>query len=139
MEWLLATAAVIAVAIWAGRRLDRRPPADVDPVHAGGAGPPCANAPSGDAAVELYDEIDLHGVAASDIDVLVDEFVTTACQQGQRCVTIVHGRGTGILRRRVRARLARHPGVERYADATGRARGATAVWLVPLAEDASPD
>ena len=131
MEWVLGTIALIAVAIWAGRHLDRPPRQDSIP------DPDAATAAP--VVVEFGDEIDLHGIPGRDVDPLVDEFVHSARARGRRCVTIIHGRGSGILRRRVRARLARNPGVERFADASGRARGATAVWLAPLAADSGAD
>ena len=72
-------------------------------------------------------------VTPRDVPALVDEFLRVARARGTPRVTIVHGRGTGILRQRVRDLLARRDDIDRYEDAMGRAGGATAVWLAPLA------
>jgi DNA-nicking Smr family endonuclease len=123
VEWLVATLVLVAAAVWLGRRLDRLRAA---PETAGSDADRLA-------PVAIGDELDLHGVPGREVAGFVDEFLSQAQARGLRSVTIVHGRGAGVLRRRVRALLSERPGVERYADAVGRAGGATAVWLLPLA------
>jgi DNA-nicking Smr family endonuclease len=130
VEWLFLTLALVVACLWLGRRLDAA--AKRAPHRA--AEPAATLADAGaDPAQEIGDELDLHGVAPREVPVLVDEFLAVARSRGTRCVTIVHGRGTGILRRRVRELLERRDDVVRYDDAMGRAGGATAVWLAPLA------
>jgi len=136
MEWWLVTVALGVVALWLGRKLGARPRRDPAPAMPDGdvetPGMPDEDFETA-APIAIGDELDLHGVPGREVAGFVEEFLEVARERGSRSVTIVHGRGTGVLRRRVRALLARHPSVERYADATGRAGGATVVWLVPLA------
>lgn len=61
--------------------------------------------------------IDLHAFRPDEVSDLVADYVEEAARSGHRVVRIVHGKGTGILRETVRAVLARHPVVERFADA----------------------
>jgi len=137
IPWILC-AALVAVIVWQARKRRRgRAPARAPaaPPHSDTARVTVADAES-DAvdAIAIADELDLHAVPGRDIAGLVAEFVLVSRQNGRSVVTVVHGRGTGTLRRRVRALLERDPGVRRIADASGRAGGATAVWLAPLAE-----
>jgi DNA-nicking Smr family endonuclease len=46
---------------------------------------------AGDFAYQAH--IDLHGMTAEEARAAVDQFLTRAHQQGQRCVLIIHGRG----------------------------------------------
>jgi hypothetical protein len=138
MEWAIAAAVgAIVVACLRHGRIGMKPPRTADPSD-GPAAEPVFEPSDFEPDSLLGDELDLHGVKGRDIDELVDEFVRVSCEAGRTCVTIVHGRGSGILRRRVRARLRRNSGVAHFEDATGRRGGATAIWLVPLADDRAP-
>lgn len=81
--------------------------------------------------VPIEDAIDLHGFQPRDIPSVVEEYVRAAAEKGFREVRLIHGRGIGFQRRRVREVLARCPEVERFADApaTRGGWGATLVWL----------
>lgn len=83
--------------------------------------------------VPIEDAIDLHGFQPRDIPSVVEEYVRAAAEKGFREVRLIHGRGTGFQRRRVREVLASCPEVERFADAppTRGGWGATSVWLRP--------
>ncbi|HJN84736.1 MAG TPA: Smr/MutS family protein [Patescibacteria group bacterium] len=80
-------------------------------------------------AAELDDSIipaDLHGMyvpeALREVDAVIDE----AMMAGESSVRIVHGDGTGKLRKAVRAHLKTHEYVEAYRAAPGsRASGVT--------------
>jgi hypothetical protein len=153
VEWLFLTLVLVVACVWLVRRLDaaaKRAPrgaavpgatlSDADAAARGVDGGVEAmtlgradGAAADSSAEEIGDELDLHGVAPREVPVLVDEFLAVARARRTSCVTIVHGRGTGILRRRVRELLARRDDVARFDDAMGRAGGATAVWLAPLA------
>ncbi|MEZ4364975.1 MAG: Smr/MutS family protein [Kofleriaceae bacterium] len=81
-------------------------------------------------AVELTDELDLHTFLPRECADVVTEYLHAAHEGGLRVVRVVHGKGTGALRRTVHAALARHPLVDRYALDDGRGGwGATRVWL----------
>lgn len=84
------------------------------------------------AFLEIEDVIDLHGFAPRDIVAVVEDYLEAAHAKGYREVRIIHGRGVGFQRNRVRELLSRHPLVERFADApsTRGGWGATIAWLV---------
>jgi DNA-nicking Smr family endonuclease len=82
-------------------------------------------------AIEIEDVIDLHGFQPRDIPSVVEEYIHAAHEKGYREVRLIHGRGKGFQRHRVREVLAGLACVERFADAPpGRGGwGATLVWL----------
>jgi len=133
MLWLVLAILLLWGTAWLGRRL------------LGGGPPPCIegdelSGPDAAYEIEIGDELDLHGVPPAEVDAIVDAFIAHACDRGWTTVKIVHGKGTGRLRERVRARLARHREVEGCADAAtpGSGWGATIVRLRPRSEVA-PD
>lgn len=75
--------------------------------------------------------LDLHTFAARDVKELVPEYVRECQARGILQVRIVHGKGTGSLRRHVHAILARMPEVESFtlAGESGGGWGATLVRL----------
>jgi DNA-nicking Smr family endonuclease len=81
--------------------------------------------------VPITDELDLHTFHPREVKDLVDEYLRAAAEKGFAEVRIVHGKGTGTLRRTVHALLERHPLVAgfRLADARSGAWGATLVSL----------
>jgi hypothetical protein len=84
-------------------------------------------------AAALTDEIDLHTFLPRDCADVVAEYLRAAQEAGMARVRIVHGKGTGALRRIVHAVLDRHPTVRAYrlADEHGGSWGATLVELHP--------
>ena len=88
-----------------------------------------------DEAHEVSDELDLHTFLPRECADLVEEYVRAARAQGLSRVRIIHGKGTGALRRTVHAVLERHPDVASYAlaDAASGGWGATVVELRPQA------
>lgn len=64
---------------------------------------------------------------------MVEAYLEAAQERGFREVRIIHGRGRGVQRDRVRRVLERSPRVARFADAPGERGGwgATLVWLAP--------
>lgn len=81
--------------------------------------------------VPITDELDLHTFAPRDVKDLVEHYLDECQTRGFTEVRIVHGKGTGVLRRTVHAVLDRHPAVERYqlADGGRGSWGATIVCL----------
>lgn len=75
--------------------------------------------------VPIGPELDLHPFAPRDIGVAVDEYLTAAHAKGIRDVRLIHGRGTGIQRGLVQARLEKHPLVVEFWDDTASHLGAT--------------
>jgi len=87
----------------------------------------------GDAPVELPIDgtLDLHAFRPSEVGDLVPEWLRACRERGLREVRIVHGKGTGALRRTVESLLARSPLVEsfRTADEAAGGWGATLATL----------
>lgn len=75
--------------------------------------------------------LDLHTFRPSDIGSLIPEYLKECQRKGIYHVRIIHGKGSGKLRRGVHAVLNRSPMVEKYAlaDETGGSWGATLVEL----------
>lgn len=80
--------------------------------------------------MEITDELDLHSFPPRDIKPLVADYLDLAYEKGLRELRIVHGKGVGVQRERVRAILERDPRVVSYHDAKdGSSWGATVVTL----------
>jgi hypothetical protein len=77
------------------------------------------------------EELDLHTFAPRQVADVVAEYVDWAAEQGLRSVRIIHGKGTGTLRRIVHSTLQKHPRVERFELAGERSGswGATVAVL----------
>ena len=60
--------------------------------------------------------IDLRGYRGEEALAAVQQLIDDACMMGQRQVTILHGKGSGILRERIRALLRDTPIVEEFHD-----------------------
>ena len=78
----------------------------------------------------LTDELDLHTFLPKECAYVVEEYLHAAQEQGMTVVRIIHGKGTGTLRRIVHGVLDKHPAVARYSLAAGSGSwGATLVEL----------
>ena len=77
------------------------------------------------------EELDLHGLTVDEALSKLDEFLHAAYQAGLYRVRVVHGKGTGILRREVGRYLVKHPLVRSHgpADYHHGGIGATQVEL----------
>ena len=56
-------------------------------------------------------ELDIRGFASDEGLMEVDRFLDEAVLSGVETVTIIHGKGTGVLKKAVRAHLKTHPSV----------------------------
>jgi DNA mismatch repair protein MutS2 len=81
-----------------------------------------ASAPS-----DVAPELDVRGGSSDDARQAARAYVDAAHLAGRGEVRIIHGRGTGALRKAVRAELARHPLVDEAISDS--ADGATVVRL----------
>ena len=82
-------------------------------------------------ALPLDGTLDLHAFAPSDVAGLVPEWIEASRAAGLRELRIIHGKGTGALRRSVAALLARHPLVLSFRTA-GEDKGGWGATLVSL-------
>ena len=65
----------------------------------------------------IGEEIDLHRLTVDEALPVLDEFLYTAYQAGLYRVLVIHGKGTGVLRREVGRYLANHPLVRSHSPA----------------------
>ena len=79
---------------------------------------------------ELTDELDLHTFLPRECADVVEEYLTAAQEAGMTSVRIIHGKGTGTLRRVVQGVLERHSAVASFEQADAN-WGATRVHLKP--------
>ncbi len=87
-------------------------------------------------AVELPIDgvLDLHTFLPREIGMLIPDYLAACRAKGILQVRIIHGKGHGILQRRVHSILQKLPEVSHFglADASGGGWGATIVALKPL-------
>ena len=81
--------------------------------------------------IPIEESIDLHLFRPSEIADVVEGYLEAAIEKGFREVRLIHGRGHGVQRGRIRRLLSNHPQVEHFNDAPGDRGGwgATLVWL----------
>jgi len=75
--------------------------------------------------------IDVRGKTSDDAILDVDKYLDDAYTSGLRQVTIIHGKGTGVLRQAIRNFLKRHPLVKSFRDGT-YGEGEQGVTIVEL-------
>lgn len=82
-------------------------------------------------ALPIDGELDLHTFRPADIKYLVPDYLEECKKRGILEVRIIHGKGTGTLRKTVHAVLGRLPYVQGFklADQTRGSWGATIVTL----------
>jgi len=81
--------------------------------------------------VDPGSKIDLRGRVTDEALPMVDSFLDVAYRAGQNRLEVVHGKGTGALRRAVREMLRKHPLVTSFESAQPR-QGGDGVTIVTL-------
>ena len=81
--------------------------------------------------IPITDVLDLHTFDPRDLPDLIGDYIEECIRLGFRSVRIVHGKGTGVQKRRVQAMLRDNQHVKAFADAPAEAGGwgATVVEL----------
>jgi dsDNA-specific endonuclease/ATPase MutS2 len=89
--------------------------------------------PAAIVGVTITDELDLHTFAPRDARELVGDYLDECVERGLPEVRIIHGKGTGTLRRIVHAVLKDHPAVLSFhlGDSFQGGWGATVARLKP--------
>ncbi len=83
-------------------------------------------------AIPIVGELDLHTFNPKELGTLLPEYLAECRRRGILEVRVVHGKGTGTLRRAVHALLDRTPGVESYRLAGSPAEGGWGATVVVL-------
>jgi DNA mismatch repair protein MutS2 len=83
-------------------------------------------------APDVAQEIDLRGQTVDETVPAVERYLDDAFRAGLESARIIHGKGTGALRREVRQLLAKHPLVKSYEEAP-RELGGEGVTIAHLA------
>jgi dsDNA-specific endonuclease/ATPase MutS2 len=83
--------------------------------------------------IPITDTLDLHPFQPSEIKDVAREYLIEAHARGFRQVRLIHGRGIGVQRERIRSLLQTLEFVEGFqdADGSGGGWGATVVLLAP--------
>ncbi|MFZ0242655.1 MAG: Smr/MutS family protein [Desulfobacterales bacterium] len=78
----------------------------------------------------IEDVLDLHTFLPREVPELLDDYFEECVKAGIFSVRIIHGKGSGTLKKRVRGLLQRHPLVAAHEDAPADAGG----WGATLVE-----
>lgn len=78
----------------------------------------------------IEDILDLHPFRPAEVPDLVEDYIIECIAAGIFSIRIIHGKGTGALKRRVQSLLGRHPLVQGFRDAPADAGG----WGATLVE-----
>jgi dsDNA-specific endonuclease/ATPase MutS2 len=85
---------------------------------------------SGGLEIPIDGVLDLHQFQAREAQALIEDYIDECLRRGIRELRIIHGKGTGALRRSVHATLAHHPAVLDFGHPSdGGSWGATVVRL----------
>ena len=84
----------------------------------------------------IEDSIDLHTFRPNEVKDLLNDYLEAACQKGFEEVRIIHGKGTGVLRRMVHELLKTHPLVIFFGEA-GAEAGAWGATIAVLRKSRS--
>jgi DNA-nicking Smr family endonuclease len=86
-------------------------------------------------AIPIDGTLDLHAFHPREVAPLLSDYFDACRARGILEIRVIHGKGTGALRRTVHALLGRLPEVESFrpADESGGGWGATLVVLRPAA------
>ena len=73
--------------------------------------------------IPVEDVLDLHTFRPQDIPALLDDYFAACQEKGLFSVRIIHGKGKGVLKKRVQSVLKKNPRVASYTDAPPESGG----------------
>ncbi len=73
--------------------------------------------------IPIEDVIDLHTFRPKDVPDLLEDYFSACIDKGIFSVRVIHGKGKGILKKRVQEILSKNPMVESFRDASPGAGG----------------
>lgn len=82
-----------------------------------------ASTPMDPIVVPIDGVLDLHTFVPTELDELINDYIDACLSENIVDLRIIHGKGRGVMRTRVRALLAGDPRVEAVADAPADAGG----------------
>jgi DNA-nicking Smr family endonuclease len=88
--------------------------------------------------IDITDTLDLHTFIPKEIPDLINNYLSACTEKGIYSVRIIHGKGAGILKARVRSILARHPQVNYFNDAPPEAGGWGATLVKLTLDEGNP-
>jgi DNA mismatch repair protein MutS2 len=121
------------VTVQAGRLTVRVAKHEVEPTAGGGPGPTSPSRVSVPAPREVARELHVRGLTTDEARAAVEKFLDDAVLAGHSTVRLIHGKGTGALRRAVDGCLKGHPLVHAF-HAAAPGDGGAGVTVVELVE-----
>ena len=86
--------------------------------------------------ITIEDELDLHGLRRHEAEDALEEFVARALSRGQRCITVIHGKGyrsadgTGVLKPLTIGFFRELEAVQAFCSALPRDGGTGAIYVL---------
>jgi DNA mismatch repair protein MutS2 len=121
------------VTVQAGRLTVRVAKHEVEPTAGGGPGPTSPSRVSVPAPREVARELHVRGLTTDEARAAVEKFLDDAVLAGHSTVRLIHGKGTGALKRAVDGCLKGHPLVHAF-HAAAPGDGGAGVTVVELVE-----
>ena len=81
--------------------------------------------------IPIGDVLDLHTFRPEEVPDLLTDYFSECMEAGIHTVRVIHGKGKGILKQRVRSILKKHPLVQSFQDAPSE-RGGWGATIVEL-------
>ncbi len=85
--------------------------------------------PEDPVVIPITGELDLHTFAPCDVVKVLDAYFEACRTRSIHTVRVIHGKGSGTLRRTVHAHLSKHPDVVEFRSASEGSGGWGAVWV----------
>ncbi|MFW5874614.1 MAG: Smr/MutS family protein [bacterium] len=73
--------------------------------------------------IPINGELDLHTFRPSEVEPLLEDYFEACLENGIHTVRVIHGKGTGKLKKKVHSVLSRHRLVESFSQAPENAGG----------------